>query len=66
MNAGRVSYGMIGGTLVFKPLPIEAQYAPVYAIEAADVDKDGRKYLISVTVPGCVWERGMTTKDRSF
>lgn len=29
-----------------KPLPIEAQYAPVYAITASDVDKDGKKDLI--------------------
>ncbi len=29
-----------------KPLPIEAQYAPVYAIAASDVDKDGKKDLI--------------------
>lgn len=34
------------GKLIFKPLPIEAQFAPVYAIEAVDVDKDGKKDLV--------------------
>lgn len=34
------------GRLIFKPLPVEAQYAPIYAIEAIDVDKDGKKDLI--------------------
>ncbi|MDP2415294.1 VCBS repeat-containing protein [Daejeonella sp.] len=29
-----------------KPLPVEAQYAPVYAIASSDVDKDGKKDLI--------------------
>ncbi|HVU59027.1 MAG TPA: VCBS repeat-containing protein [Puia sp.] len=31
---------------VKKPLPVEAQYAPVYAIRAGDVDGDGKKDLI--------------------
>ncbi|MDP3468078.1 MAG: VCBS repeat-containing protein [Daejeonella sp.] len=29
-----------------KKLPVEAQYAPVYAIASADVDKDGKKDLL--------------------
>lgn len=29
-----------------KPLPVEAQYAPVYAIASSDLDKDGKKDLI--------------------
>jgi len=29
-----------------KPLPVEAQYAPVYAIASSDIDKDGKKDLI--------------------
>lgn len=34
------------GQFVFKPLPIEAQYAPVYAIEVADINKDGKLDVI--------------------
>jgi enediyne biosynthesis protein E4 len=34
------------GKLIFKPLPVEAQYAPIYAIEALDVNKDGMKDVI--------------------
>lgn len=34
------------GMLIFKPLPAEAQYAPIYAIEAIEVDKNGKKDLI--------------------
>jgi hypothetical protein len=30
------------GTMIFHPLPIEAQFAPVYAISLTDVNKDGR------------------------
>ena len=29
-----------------KPLPVEAQYAPVYAIASSDIDKDGKKDLV--------------------
>ena len=34
------------GTFVFQPLPVQAQFSPVYAIEVADVNKDGKKDLI--------------------
>lgn len=34
------------GRLIFKPLTVEAQYTPIYAIEAIDVDKDGKRDLI--------------------
>ena len=34
------------GTFTFKPLPIEAQFAPVYAIGIDDINKDGKKDLI--------------------
>ena len=34
------------GTMVFKALPTEAQYAPVYALEVMDVDKDQKLDLI--------------------
>ena len=34
------------GTFTFKPLPIEAQFAPVYAIGIDDLNNDGRKDLI--------------------
>ncbi|HYK55614.1 MAG TPA: RNA-binding protein, partial [Flavisolibacter sp.] len=36
--------GEAGFTL--KPLPVEAQYAPVYAILSADINKDGNKDLV--------------------
>lgn len=35
-----------GNGFVKKQLPIEAQYAPVYAIAVADINKDGNKDLI--------------------
>jgi enediyne biosynthesis protein E4 len=34
------------GTFTFKALPIEAQFAPVYAIATDDLNNDGRKDLI--------------------
>ncbi len=34
------------GTFTFKPLPIEAQFAPVYAIGIDDLNNDGKKDLI--------------------
>ena len=34
------------GTLVFEPLPTEAQFAPVYAIAVADLNNDGKKDLV--------------------
>jgi hypothetical protein len=34
------------GTFSFKPLPIEAQFAPVYAIAIDDLNNDGKKDLI--------------------
>jgi hypothetical protein len=35
-----------GNGLKLIPLPVEAQYAPVYAIASADADRDGKKDLI--------------------
>ncbi len=57
------------GRLIFKPLPVEAQYAPIYAIEAIDVDKDGKKDLIlggNMDRIRVRLERWMPTKDRFF
>jgi hypothetical protein len=34
------------GTFVEKPLPIEAQYAPVFTINSLDFNKDGKKDLL--------------------
>ncbi|MCF2488407.1 VCBS repeat-containing protein [Dyadobacter sp. CY347] len=34
------------GKLVFRPLPIEAQFAPVYAISLFDMNADGKKDII--------------------
>ena len=34
------------GKFTFEPLPVQAQFAPIYAIEVADVNKDGKKDLI--------------------
>ena len=35
-----------GGQFEFKPLPIEAQLAPIYAIEVLDIDNDGNLDII--------------------
>src|SRR5690606_12047641 len=35
-----------GAGFAKKPLPIEAQYAPVYAIASVDADRDGKKDLV--------------------
>jgi len=35
-----------GGKLVLKPLPIEAQFSPVYAFSIDDYDKDGKLDLV--------------------
>jgi ASPIC and UnbV. len=35
-----------GKEFISKPLPIEAQYAPVYAITSADINHDGKKDLV--------------------
>ena len=35
-----------GGQFEYKPLPVQAQFAPVYAIASADVDRDGDLDLI--------------------
>lgn len=35
------------GTFTLKPLPLEAQFSPVYGIEVADVDGDGHSDIIT-------------------
>ena len=35
-----------GGKFEFKPLPIEAQFAPIYAIEVLDIDNDNHLDII--------------------
>ncbi|TLV01114.1 VCBS repeat-containing protein [Dyadobacter luticola] len=35
-----------GGKLVFRPLPVEAQFAPIYAIDISDINADGKPDLI--------------------
>ncbi|WP_031525771.1 VCBS repeat-containing protein [Dyadobacter crusticola] len=35
-----------GGKFTFRPLPVEAQFAPVYAIAITDMDADGKPDLI--------------------
>ncbi|MEM6840737.1 MAG: VCBS repeat-containing protein [Bacteroidota bacterium] len=35
-----------GGTFVIQPLPLEAQFAPVYAITSADINQNGQLELI--------------------
>jgi hypothetical protein len=44
--ASSVFYGNVGGTFIQQPLPIEAQFSPVYAIMAKDFDADGVKDLL--------------------
>jgi hypothetical protein len=34
------------GKLIFRPLPVEAQFAPIYAISLFDVDADGKSDII--------------------
>ncbi len=34
------------GTMVFHPLPLEAQFAPIYAISLSDINKDGRADIL--------------------
>jgi hypothetical protein len=35
-----------GNEFIAKPLPIEAQYAPVYSVLATDINKDGNKDIV--------------------
>jgi len=44
--ATSVFFGQAGGTFLQRPLPIEAQFSPVYAIMAKDFDADGAKDLL--------------------
>ncbi|WKN41878.1 VCBS repeat-containing protein [Tunicatimonas pelagia] len=41
-----VYLGNQDGTLIVQPLPLKAQFAPVYAIASADIDQDGQLELI--------------------
>ncbi len=45
-NLSTVYLENTGKGFTAKPLPIEAQYAPVYAVLATDVNKDGNKDLV--------------------
>ena len=44
--ASAVAFGRTGGRFELRPLPVEAQFAPVYASVAGDLDGDGRADLL--------------------